>query len=76
VTLSGRFCRKRILFGGRYSSGICTAGRFGAGSAAPPSTERGEKINNAISVDWLLTLSRRTFRLKLLLQGVRVARLL
>jgi hypothetical protein len=38
VTFSGRFCKKRILFGGRYSSGICTFGRFGAGAVAAPST--------------------------------------
>jgi hypothetical protein len=38
VTLSGRFWRNRILFGGRYSSGIWTLGRLGAGAAAAPST--------------------------------------
>ena len=38
VTLSGRFCKNKILFGGRYSSGICTAGRLGTGAAAAPST--------------------------------------
>jgi hypothetical protein len=38
VTLSGRFCKNKILLGGRYSSGICTAGRLGAGAAAAPST--------------------------------------
>ncbi len=35
LTLSGRFCRKRILFGGKYSSGIWTAGRLGAETAGP-----------------------------------------
>jgi hypothetical protein len=40
VTLSGKFCKKRILLGGRYSSGICTFGRLGAGTAEAPSTER------------------------------------
>lgn len=39
-TLSGRFCKKRILLGGRYSSGIWTAGRFGPGAATPPSTAK------------------------------------
>lgn len=39
VTLSGRFCKNKILLGGRYSSGICTAGRLGAGAAAAPSTD-------------------------------------
>lgn len=39
VTLSGKFCKKRILLGGRYSSGICTFGRLGAGTAEAPSTE-------------------------------------
>jgi hypothetical protein len=36
VTLSGRFWMKRILFGGRYSSGICTFGRFVVSAAASP----------------------------------------
>lgn len=44
VTVSGRFCRKRILLGGRYSSGIWTAGRLGAGAAVPPSTIETELI--------------------------------
>ena len=35
LTLSGRFCRKRILLGGKYSSGIWTAGRLGAETAGP-----------------------------------------
>lgn len=39
VEVSGRFWRKRILLGGRYSSGIWTLGRLGAGAAAAPSTE-------------------------------------
>ena len=40
VTVSGRFCKNRILFGGRYSSGIWTLGRFAAGTAPAPSTRR------------------------------------
>jgi hypothetical protein len=40
VTDSGRFCKNRILLGGRYSSGIWTAGLFAAGIAAPPSTKK------------------------------------
>lgn len=43
MTLSGKFCRNRILFGGRYSSGIWTAGRFDCGNAAPPSTVKRRK---------------------------------
>jgi hypothetical protein len=35
LTLSGRFCKNRILFGGKYSSGIWTAGRLGADTAGP-----------------------------------------
>ena len=35
LTLSGRFCRNRILLGGKYSSGIWTAGRLGAETAGP-----------------------------------------
>ena len=41
VTLSGRFCKKRILLGGRYSSGIWTAGRLGAGIVVTPATLNG-----------------------------------
>ena len=37
-TPSGMFCKKSILLGGRYSSGIWTFGRFGAGAAPDPST--------------------------------------
>lgn len=38
VTFSGKFCKKRILFGGRYSSGIMTFGRLDTGTAPAPST--------------------------------------
>jgi hypothetical protein len=32
VISTGRFCRKRILLGGKYSSGIWTKGRLGPGA--------------------------------------------
>ena len=49
VEVSGRFCKKRILLGGRYSSGIWTLGRFGAAGAAAPSTidtQVGQEMRN------------------------------
>jgi hypothetical protein len=48
VISSGRFCMKRILLGGRYSSGICTIRRVeaeGTGTGAcPEATEAAAAI--------------------------------
>ena len=74
LTLSGRFCKNRILFGGKYSSGIWTAGRLGAETAGPsaelPSVKR-EITREKSSME--LTLSGQTLGAELLFKGVGVA---
>lgn len=73
VTLSGRFCRKRILFGGRYSSGIWTFGRLATGAAPDPSTRECQHQSTPYDSTHIRTLHGEFACLVLPLQGVRVA---
>lgn len=73
VTLSGRFCKNKILLGGRYSSGICTAGRLGAGAAAAPSTDNDASVKQKNGERCKSTFCSHSFRAELLLERIGIA---
>ena len=73
VTVSGRFCKNKILLGGRYSSGICTAGRLGAGAAAAPSTNNDTSIKQQDEERCEPTFCSHSLRTEFLLERIRVA---
>jgi hypothetical protein len=74
LTLSGRFCKNRILFGGKYSSGIWTAGRLGAETAGPSATMPSVYKKVLRKKGFMeLTFSGQTLSAELLFKGVGVA---
>lgn len=62
VTFSGRFCKNKILFGGKYSSGIWTFGRLDTGAAPAPSTKQCGLAYVGLSVRYGDVLSAASFR--------------
>ena len=72
MTLSGRFCKKRILLGGKYSSGIWTAGRLGAGAAAPSTSNGISKVDEVRENKTARTFCSHTLRAELSLDRVGI----
>lgn len=73
VTLSGRFCKNRILLGGRYSSGIWTAGRLGAGAEVTPATFKGVNQGSSRPNGILTSCGCKPLSAKFLLEGISIA---
>ena len=73
MTLSGRFCKNKILLGGRYSSGICTAGRLGAGAAVAPSTDNDTSVSQQSEEGRESTFCGHSLCTELLLERIGVA---